>query len=150
MFSILWSHVSQASMSISTSALSQHSAKPLSPRRIRMCGFVMTPETAAAWASRITGKELDPYRNIPTVWEIILKKVQPYRINFKDVGEVARRDYMVITQSAWFKGYKDMDPSLIPQFEEGDKEAIARQLLEEEGLWPCPLDKCTSSNVWGC
>ena len=42
-----------------------------------MCGFVMTPETAAAWASRITGKEWDPYRNIPTVWEIILKKVQP-------------------------------------------------------------------------
>ncbi|KAF8806563.1 hypothetical protein BYT27DRAFT_7191119 [Phlegmacium glaucopus] len=28
---------------------------------------------------------------------------------------------MVITQYAWFRGYKDMDPSLIPQFEEGER-----------------------------
>ena len=42
--------------------------------------------------------------------------------------------YMVITQSAWFNGYKDMDPSLIPQFEEGDREAVARKLLDEQGV----------------
>ena len=42
--------------------------------------------------------------------------------------------YMVITQSAWFKGYKDMDPSLIPQFEEGEREAVARKLLDEQGV----------------
>jgi hypothetical protein len=37
------------------------------------------------------------------------------------------------TQSAKFDGYKDMDPSEIPQFEEGEREAIARPLLEKEG-----------------
>ena len=40
----------------------------------------------------------------------------------------------VITQSAWFKGYKDMDLSLIPHFEEGEREAVARKLLDEQGV----------------
>ncbi|KIL67781.1 hypothetical protein M378DRAFT_9059 [Amanita muscaria Koide BX008] len=37
-------------------------------------------------------------------------------------------------QSARFRGYKDMDPKLIPQFEEGEREAIARKLLKAEGI----------------
>ena len=32
-----------------------------------------------------------------------------------------------------FDGHKYMDPSEIPQFEEGEKEAIAQKLLEEAG-----------------
>ena len=39
----------------------------------------------------------------------------------------------LVTQSAPFNGYKDMDPSEIPQFEAGKKEAIAQKLLEEAG-----------------
>ena len=40
---------------------------------------------------------------------------------------------MLVTQSAPFNGYKGMDPSEIPQFEAGEKEAIAQKLLEEAG-----------------
>ncbi|KAM6489563.1 hypothetical protein JOM56_014982 [Amanita muscaria] len=104
------------------------------PRRIRMGGFLMNVETATAWASRLAGRTLDPIRNSPTIYNVILQKVRPYRVNFKPVGEVADVTYMVITQSAWFKGHKDMDPSLIPHFEEGEREAVARKLLDEQGV----------------
>ena len=40
---------------------------------------------------------------------------------------------MLVTQSAPFKGYKDMDASEIPQFEPGEKDAIALMFLEEAG-----------------
>ena len=40
---------------------------------------------------------------------------------------------MVVTQSAKFDGWKNMDPTLIPQFEEGYREEVARQLLAEHG-----------------
>ena len=93
----------------------------------------MNVKTAAVWASTIRGRELHPPRDNPTILMVLFDKVRPYRVNFRDVGEVAGIDYMVITQSAWFKGYKDMDPTLIPQFEEGEREAVARQLLEAEG-----------------
>jgi hypothetical protein len=73
----------------------------------------LSTETAAVCASHISGKELHPCRDI---WKII-DKVLPYCANFQDVGEVAGIDYMVITQSARFQGYKDMDPRLIPQIE---------------------------------
>ncbi|KAK2462755.1 hypothetical protein APHAL10511_005273 [Amanita phalloides] len=79
-------------------------------------------------------------------WRVIFNKVRPYRANFRDVGEVAGIDYMVITQSAWFKGYKDMDPKLIPQFEEGEREAIARQLLEAED--ECIIRRSTLINYY--
>jgi hypothetical protein len=98
-----------------------------------MGGFVMNVKTAAVWASAIRGRELHPPRDNSTILMVLFDKVRPYRVNFRDVGEVAGIDYMVITQSAWFKGYKDMDPTLIPQFEEREREAVARQLLEAEG-----------------
>ena len=51
------------------------------------------------------------------------------------VGEdLESREWMVVTQSAKFNGWKDMDPALIPQFEEGYREEIARQLLAEHGI----------------
>ncbi|KAF8235364.1 hypothetical protein L208DRAFT_1257500 [Tricholoma matsutake] len=107
---------------------------PRYPRRVRLGGFVMSTESAVAWASNISSKELHLPRNNPTVCRVILNKICSYHVNFWDVGEVAGIDYMVITQSGWFKGYKDMDPKLILQFGEGEREAIAWQLLEAEGI----------------
>ena len=40
---------------------------------------------------------------------------------------------MVVTQSAPFSGWKGMDPELIPKFKEGEREAVARDLLEAQG-----------------
>lgn len=40
---------------------------------------------------------------------------------------------MVITRSAPFRGYKDMDSSLILQFTEGSREVPAQKMLEIEG-----------------
>ena len=40
---------------------------------------------------------------------------------------------MVVTQEAPFSGWKGMDPKLIPKFEEGQQEGIARDLLDAEG-----------------
>ena len=103
------------------------------PRHKRMGGFLMNVETAAKWASAVCGEELHPPRDNPSILLVLFDKVCPYRVNFRDVGEAIGVDYMVVTQSAWFKGYKDMDPKLIPQFEEGEREAIARRMLEAEG-----------------
>jgi hypothetical protein len=41
---------------------------------------------------------------------------------------------MIVTQSAKFNGYRGMDPNEIPQFKEGEREAIGRQLLEKAGV----------------
>ena len=48
-------------------------------------------------------------------------------------GPEMYKQYMVMTQSAPFCGWKGMDPQLIPKFEEGEQEAVARDLLETEG-----------------
>ncbi|KAF8346384.1 hypothetical protein F5887DRAFT_109291 [Amanita rubescens] len=73
--------------------------------------------------------------NRPTVKKAIFNKViASARINFRQVGEVAGVHWMLVTQSAPFNGYKDMDPSEIPQFEAGEKDAFAQKLLEEAGI----------------
>jgi hypothetical protein len=97
-------------------------------------GFVISAETAIAWASRLKGRELHLPRDSPSIWKVIFDKVRLHHANFLDVGEELGVDYMIITQSARFQGYKDMDPALIPRFEEGEREVTARQLLEEEGV----------------
>ena len=51
------------------------------------------------------------------------------------MGEVPDAEFMVVTQRKSFNGYLGMDPSLIPQFEEGEREAHVRKLLEAEGGW---------------
>lgn len=120
---------------MSTFAISLPTTARRAPRRNRWGGFVMSPEIAGAWASRLFGRELHPFRNVHTICKVILDQVRPYHVNFKVIGEVwpDEAQYMLITQSAKFDGYKDMDPSEIPQFEEGEREAIARRLLEKEG-----------------
>ena len=125
------------------------SAPQRNPRFSRIGGFVISPETAAAWASRLTGKELHPEYDYPSIWQSIFEKIRPYRIKFEDVGEVAGVDLMIITQSARFKGYKDMDPALIPQFKEGEREAIARKLLDEEGAWQCGMTGDSNESLTG-
>ena len=71
--------------------------------------------------------------NRPTVKKTIFDQVIASRVNFRQVGEVAGVHWMLVTQSAPFNGYKDMDPCEIPQFEAGEKEAVAQKLLEDAG-----------------
>ncbi|KAM6494252.1 hypothetical protein JOM56_010613 [Amanita muscaria] len=71
---------------------------------------------------------------MPSIFLILRDKVRPHGADFANISETEEPCYMVITQSARFQGYKDMDPKLIPQFEEGEREAIARKLLKAEGL----------------
>jgi hypothetical protein len=103
------------------------------PRHYRLGGFRINRDTAVQWASRLEGRELHPVMDSPTVTTAIFNKVKASRINFRQVGEVAGVQWMLVTQSAPFKGYKDMNPSEIPQFEAGEKDAIAQKLLEEAG-----------------
>jgi hypothetical protein len=114
---------------------SQPATSRRAPRRNRWGGFVLSPETAGSWASRLYGEELHPLYDGPTICDVLLNEVRPYRVNFKLIGEVwpDEAQYMIVTQSAKFDGYKGMDPSEIPQFKEGEREAIARQLLEKAG-----------------
>ena len=103
------------------------------PRHYRLGGLRINNDTAVQWASRLKGRKLHPVINRPTVKKVIFDKVIASRVNFRQVGEVAGVYWMLVTQSAPFKGYKDMDPSEIPQFEAGENEVIAQQLLEEAG-----------------
>ncbi|KAK0462438.1 uncharacterized protein EV420DRAFT_1745847 [Desarmillaria tabescens] len=94
----------------------------------------MHRDTAIAWASRIIGQELTE-DDICLVWQLIETKVKPFGSRFSYVGEVGSVEFMVVTRRAVFRrGYLGMDPAEILQFHEGEKERIARKLLEEEGL----------------
>jgi hypothetical protein len=88
----------------------------------------MNWETVVTWASRLSnGKKFRYPSDEPVVSKIIDDKAHPYGALFRGVGEDADSDeYIVITQSARFNGYKDMDPILIPQFQERDQEAHGR------------------------
>lgn len=114
----------------------------------------MSPDTARAWATRLLGKdseELDPIYDIYTIWEVIDDKVRIYRVIFHPIGENWPDDgqYMLVTRSAKFDGYRGMDPSDIPQFEECEREAVARSLLEKEGT-SCSLGlDCISDTMSG-
>ena len=105
------------------------------PRRSIVGGYVIDNATCVAWGSRIMGKPLNPDRNNDSIGSLYLitGKVEPYCANFIMFGPECFKQYMVVTQSALFRGWKGMDPKLIPKFEEGDREAIARDLLEAEG-----------------
>ncbi len=93
----------------------------------------MDRDTAIEWASRI-GNERLAKDDIYWVWELIEDKLVPYGSRFSFVGEELDAEFMVVTQTSVFKnGYLGMDPALIPQFKEGEREKIARKLLEEEG-----------------
>ncbi|KAF8970169.1 hypothetical protein BDZ97DRAFT_1937150 [Flammula alnicola] len=108
------------------------------PRRRIVGGFVFDIATCIAWGSRISKTPLNPeVRNdcIAAFW-VIMKKVEskPYHAYFAMFGPESYKQYIIVTQSAPFRGWKGMDPELIPKFEEGGREAIARELLKAEGV----------------
>ena len=105
------------------------------PRDSVMGGYVIDNATCVAWGSRILGEPLYPDRENDSIGAfcLILGKVERYSADFIMFGPECFKQYMVVTQSALFRGWKGMDPKLIPKFEEGDREAIARDLLEAEG-----------------
>jgi hypothetical protein len=107
---------------------------PPYPRNYRLGGFRISNNTAIQWASRLKGRELDPVLNRYTVKRVIFDQVKASRINFRQVGEVAGVHWMLVTQSARFDGYKNMDPSDITQFEACKRDEIAQKFLEEAGM----------------
>ncbi len=112
------------------------------PRTRLQGGFVMDSDTAIEWASRIAHEQFTKDR-INKVWQIIEGKVKPYGSRFSFVGEKRHAEFMVVTQRAVFrKGYLGMDPAKIPQFEEGERERVAKELLEKEGTCSSPWFFC--------
>jgi len=108
--------------------------KPL-PCHYHLGGLHINNDTAVQWASRLKGRELHPVINRPTVKKAIFNKVIASCVNFRQVGEVTGVHWMLVTQSTPFNGYKVMaHPSEIPQFEAGENEEIAQNLLEEVGM----------------
>ena len=106
------------------------------PRSRRIGGYVMTHKTAEKWAARLRGvKELDPSRICATT-QYINKSIKQYKARIRLIGEDASPSgyCMIITQMAYFKGYKDMPSSEIPQFVPGERERIAYDLLISQGI----------------
>ncbi|KAF8176945.1 hypothetical protein BJ912DRAFT_908905 [Pholiota molesta] len=105
------------------------------PRHSVIGGYVIDNATCVAWGSRILMTPLNP--EIPNdslaAFTVIMRKVEnkPHRGFFTMVGS---ESYIVVTQSAPFRGWKGMDPELIPKFEEGEREAYVRELLKAEGV----------------
>ncbi|KAF8970172.1 hypothetical protein BDZ97DRAFT_1754174 [Flammula alnicola] len=108
------------------------------PRRRIAGGFVFDNATCIAWASRITERPLNPEVRSDCIAAFcaIMDKVEgkPYHAYFTMLGSESYKQYMIVTQSAPFRGWKGMDPELIPKFKEGGREAIARELLKAEGV----------------
>ena len=107
------------------------------PRRSIVGGYAIDNATCVAWGSRILGEPLNPDVNKDSNGALcrVMQKVQgkPYRARFIMFGPEMYKQYMAVTQSAAFCGWKGMDPELIPKFEEGEREAVARDLLAMEG-----------------
>jgi hypothetical protein len=95
---------------------------------------VIDKDTCCTWGSQIAGIPFPP-EDVHSAFSAIKYKLnKEYKTKFTGIGEDFHpREWMVVTQSAKFNGWKDMDPALIPNFEEGYREEIARKLLEEHG-----------------
>ncbi|KAF7761060.1 hypothetical protein Agabi119p4_10469 [Agaricus bisporus var. burnettii] len=102
-----------------------------STKHYRLGGFVISLETAADWASRISGQTYRP-RQYLVIQRAIQTKVHPLKAGFRLVGETWEElAFMVIMRSERLPNYKKNSP--LPQFEEGEREALAKPLLESEG-----------------
>ncbi|KAF8799092.1 hypothetical protein BYT27DRAFT_7202071 [Phlegmacium glaucopus] len=108
------------------------------PRNSIVGGFVLDNAACVAWGSRIMGEPLNPEvrRDSMAALCLVMRKIErkPYNSFFTMIGPESYRLYMVVTQSKLFRGWKGMDPELIPKFEEGEREAVARELLKAEGV----------------
>ena len=109
------------------------------PRDEIVGGYVIDNATCVAWASRLFDMPLNPdvEKDCMRAFSIVLvrtaEKTKPYRTRFIMLGSESYKEYMVVTQSRAFSRWKGMDPELIPKFEEGQREAVARDLLEAQG-----------------
>ena len=135
---LYWQEASISKFPSDTPSQTSYPSGPSSknpPRKSIVGGYVIDNPTCIAWGSRIMGEPLNPDRNNDSLGALYLirGKVEPYRANFIMFGPECYKQYMVVTQSALFRGWKGMDPELIPKFEEGEREAAARELLKAEG-----------------
>jgi len=107
------------------------------PRHSVVGGYVINNATCVTWGSCIIMRPLHPeiWNDSIAAFCIIMQKVEakPYHAFFTMFGPDSYKQYMVMTQSVPFCRWKGMDPELIPRFEEGKCEAVARELLEAEG-----------------
>ncbi|EKM76329.1 hypothetical protein AGABI1DRAFT_122713 [Agaricus bisporus var. burnettii JB137-S8] len=103
-----------------------------STKHFRWGGYVISLEAAADWASRISGITFRP-RQYLVIQRTIQTQVHPFKAGFKLIGETWEElAFMVIMRSERLPNYKKNDP--LPQFEEGEREAMAKQLLERAGV----------------
>ena len=83
------------------------------PRHSVVGGYVINNATCVAWGSRITKTPLDPeVRNdsIAAFCAIMRKlEAKPYHTFFTMFGPESYKQYMVVTQSAPFRGWRGMD-----------------------------------------
>ena len=101
-------------------------------------GYVINNATCVAWGSRILSEPLDPEAvngSMAALWAIMRKLSESYMTHFAMFGPESYKQYMIVTQSSPFCGWVGMNPQLIPKFEEGEREAIAREFLEVEGAF---------------
>jgi hypothetical protein len=97
----------------------------------RCGGFVISRQTAAEWASRITGKTYTD-RQLWAIEMAIQLKARVFNAGFELFGETwEEMAFMVITRRENLIGHKMGNP--IPPFSEGEREAMAKPLLEGEG-----------------
>jgi hypothetical protein len=111
------------------------------PRHLIIGGYVLDNTTVVNWGSRFANRHLDPAVENDSLAALFhIKKIfagNRYGMDFIMVGEECFTEYMVMTQSKRFSGWEGMDPKLIPQFKEGELEAMCRKFLEQEGGFTC-------------
>ena len=80
------------------------------PRRLVILGgYVIDDDTCCAWGSRIAGKVFPPEKVYVAHSAIVYKLRKEYKTKFTGVGEdFESGEWMVVTQSAKFDGWKDM------------------------------------------
>ncbi|KAF7761058.1 hypothetical protein Agabi119p4_10467 [Agaricus bisporus var. burnettii] len=96
------------------------------------CHISTSLKAAADWASRISGITFRPHQYLD-IQRTIQTQVHPFEAGFKLIGETWEElAFMVIMRSERLPNYKKNNP--LPQFEEGEREAMAKPLLERAGV----------------
>lgn len=94
----------------------------------------MTHKTAEKWAERLLGRDLNPvFASCAT--QIINRRIKQYGARVRTIGEEYRTHCMIVTQSAWFRGYVGMPAEEIPQFEPVEGEKRVREFLEAQCVY---------------
>jgi hypothetical protein len=97
----------------------------------RWGGFVISRQAAAEWASRITGQTYTD-RQYWAIQNAIQPKVRVFNAGFRLIGESREEmGFMVVTRTEKLIGYELGSP--VQPFPEGERETMAKPLLEGEG-----------------